>query len=65
MTQKNVPPKTIKIDCVSINGATPPPIIIVAMIAPIAPMKPINDARSIRLLQKSYDLHTKSVPSKC
>jgi hypothetical protein len=48
MTQKNVPPNTIKIDYVSMKGATPPPIIIVAKIAPTAPRKPINDAKSIR-----------------
>ena len=39
--------KTIKIDCVSINGATPPPAIMAAMIIPTAPISPIKDAKSI------------------
>ena len=53
MTAKKVPPKTIKIDWVSIKGATPPPAIIAASIAPIAPTNPTNEAISITALQLS------------
>ena len=51
ITPKNVPPKTIRIDWVSINGATPPPAIMAAKIIPTAPISPINEAKSIIKLQ--------------
>ena len=47
MTAKKVPPKTIRTDCWSINGAIPPPAIIAAKIMPTAPTIPSNDAISM------------------
>ena len=71
ITPKNVPPKTISIDCVSINGATPPPAIIAAIIIPTAPTSPIREAKSITKLQlfrssiqESYHLVNLSVNKK-
>ena len=47
ITAKKVPPKTIKIDGTSMNGAMPPPEIIAPRIMPMAPRNPIKDAISI------------------
>jgi hypothetical protein len=47
ITEKKVPPTTIRIDGTSINGATPPPEIIAPRIMPMAPMNPMRDAISI------------------
>ena len=46
MTAKKVPPKTIKIEGTSMNGAMPPEII-APKIMPTAPRNPIKDAISI------------------
>ena len=64
ITENNVPPKTIRIEGMSINGPTPPPEIIAPIIMPTAPKKPINEAISMELscTKKTQLINANSIP---